>query len=150
MLRVVSLLLAFWFFSANPALAAKWLAITRTEDSSIFLDAESVRRDGAHMRAWFLWDYANVKEMEGPAHQAYVSVKSVSLFDCRKKQRAVVEAFYYAQRLGVGRPVGKAIMPARKITFDDVIPGTVGELMLNAVCEPNHRGERQFSQSREL
>ena len=135
--RRVSLLRAFVY--STPTVGADWVVVHMTDDYAVYIDAAGIRFRPHETRAWFLWNYAHPQTMEGPARTRYFSVKSLALIDCERRRRAILKAYYYREPLGIGPVVGSATS-SKRVVFDDVIPDTVGDMMIIAACETRHEG----------
>jgi len=111
--------------AAAPAFAADWIYVTTDVNGAvIYYDADTIQRSGDQITVWRKWDHSRdktVKERE---------TKSRSRYDCAERTITLLTYINYF-------PDGKVetdTYPTYRQTAVPVIPETVGEEMLNAVC----------------
>lgn len=97
-----------------------------------YLDANTIRREGAMVRIWALDDYKK-PQTDLEHKKPYRSVRAHWVFDCSKRLSDVVAAFYHADAMGEGDVVESGA-PAER-SWDKVAPGSVGELMYKVACQ---------------
>jgi hypothetical protein len=113
-----------------PAIAAEWVEIEQSHDSIMYVDKQSIIKDGKYRKAWFKFVYSEPKPISTYDSRTYDSAKVLWYYDCATKKHAVAQDLSY---LG-GEVVESS---ARKITADlflDVTPDTLGESGYNTTC----------------
>lgn len=126
-----TLLLVALLFAALPV-QAEFAKYFEDEELVAYLDANTIRREGAMVRMWGLDDYKKPQnDLENK--KPYRSVRAHWVFDCSKRLSDVVAAFYHADAMGEGDVVDSGAPTER--SWDKVAPGSVGELMYKVACQ---------------
>lgn len=86
------------------------------------------------MKAWFMFSYDSEKTQRAYPFKKYQSGKQLNNFKCREKSSAVVQGVYYSKEYGTGEVVDSESIDPAKVRYDDVVPDTIGEAMLDAAC----------------
>lgn len=110
---------------------AEWTWVGGGGDGSdIYMDLESVRRDGEKVK---LWTMQNFKPSSGKIKPKYLSNKSYWEFDCKQELARIPGITIYSGKKGSGSivesdyNVNKAWLP--------VPPGTIGQMIFDAGCD---------------
>ncbi len=115
------------------ACAACWEEIAKTsKEDIVFLDKCSISLDGKYKKAWIKWENKEQKNVEDdylPKKMADSS-KTLYYFDCAKKQSTIIQNIYYYH----DSAVKSLSINIKEASFDEVIPDTVGEAILEAAC----------------
>ena len=111
---------------AAPASASSWIKLGRTSTGGIlFIDTESLNTSGDHTDAWFKIDQTadqTTKDREA---------KQMMRFRCRSKQVATMSVISYGAD---GRITYSKSTPEFMLSFEPLVPDTVGETMSMAAC----------------
>lgn len=118
-----AVLMALLVLAACPV-SAEWLKMGEVPDAVLYIDAASVRVDGAFSTLTTLDDL----KVAGPGGE--LSMKFLREFDCKKKRVRVVDASAFSGTMGTGRVLGSE----GGGRWNDVVPGTTGEDILRFVC----------------
>jgi hypothetical protein len=95
-----------------------------------FIHRPTVRRTEAHRDAWVLTNFVKPKKTD--AGRSYRSIKSLRRFDCKKRTMQILSATAYEHLQGAGHSVDSE---GRDDALESIIPGTVGDFLLLAVCK---------------
>ena len=143
-----SLLLSVTLFSAtagwaqaspgnNWTVGPEWRLLGGSNASSVYINRSQPIREGAYLKAWFLWTYNEQKTFKPGI--AYNSSKSLDLFDCKSRTTATRQFLMYLNVAGVGDPVQTTVFNKDELNFQDPPPGSIGETILESVCgKPKH------------
>ena len=108
---------------------SNWLYVGSTEEKSIFLRKNYISKNYSEIKIWVKMDYS-FKTIKGKKYNN-VQAKLFYTFNCKTKT-IQCEQFAYYNSSG-------SIIQKNDITFYDpeqvVTPDSLGELMLNKVCE---------------
>lgn len=123
LLRTLALAaLALGFAGAAPA---AWVSLGESESTTYYLDADTVRTEGARRRVWRLFD---LKEERNGVR----SGKALIEIDCRRDTYRYLKTMYYSEGMGTGKYVGgRGEHPPEHIA-----PGTMIGQLATRVCEP--------------
>lgn len=111
---------------AAPAAGAAWAAIGESASTAYYLDADSVRAEGARRRVWRLFD---LKEARGDGVR---SGKALIDIDCDGGTYRYLKTLYYSEPMGRGRYLGGG-GEHRK---EHIAPGTMIAQLATLVCQP--------------
>lgn len=123
------LLLAAALALASCGVAAAWVPIGESESTSYYLDADSVRSEGAHRRVWRLFEYK-----EQP-REGVRSGKALIDIDCRAGTYRYLKTIYYPEAMGQGKSLGGRGEHRKEY----IAPGTMIGQLANLVCQPAAR-----------
>lgn len=131
-MKYIGLILMFF---AQGALASNWKPIPNTKPNSTFVDVSSIAQVGKYRKAWFLWT-AEAEE-DGNAYsnfKKYKSTRSLNYYSCDERTSGTWQTLFYSDTQGSGDYLGRWAPLPRDINYLDVAPDTLGEVMLEYVC----------------
>lgn len=124
--HLLSLAICLSCFAAE---AANWVKIAQTEKVSYSVDANSIVKTDKVRRAWILEDGHDGRNMF-----VYGSRLQLGVFNCAEKSMAVKQYVLYVEGNAKGPSVGERIYKDSELEFSQVVPESVGELLLKTVC----------------
>ena len=126
-MRKITLLLALVFtvtFS-SPSFA-DWTEVDKNVSGDTFyVDFERIRKHGGYVYFWYLSDLLK------PIERGILSAKTYKQGDCKLFRYKDLSVFWHKEPMGGG--TGKPYTPPDKWYYPP--PDTVGETILNKVCE---------------
>ncbi len=125
-----------WVFAlmSAAAQAQSWVSTGATERGELFLDVASIRPHGQFMKAWTRYALKHQATSTGYPVYSYMSSKSLDYYDCKNGSVATKQTIYYADSSGTGPITHGYGFRDAQLDFQDPIPGTIGEWLLNRVC----------------
>lgn len=123
---------------SEASFASNWKPIPNTVPNSTFVDASSIAPIGKYRKAWFL--SSEEMEKDGNAYTSfkkYRSTKSLNYYSCEERTTASLQRLFYSESQGTGEYLGSWAAPSKNVNYLDVAPDTVGEAMLEYVCNFN-------------
>ena len=112
--------------AATPAFAVNWVYVgARSSGTDFYYDADTIVRSGNQVTVWEKWDHSRdktYKEREQRVRYRY---------DCAERTSTLLHAIIYYPD-GTSRAVTFATYEQET---EPLAPGTVGEAVLEAVCE---------------
>ena len=122
------LIVSFWLLPVL-ANAACWEKFATSKDESIyFIDACSIAVDGIYKKAWFKTEL-QIPE-ENSDGKTYDSTKKLYYFNCKNRKSALAQFTHYY----IDNVVNSASTKLEKNAFDEVVPDSIGEAMLERAC----------------
>jgi hypothetical protein len=121
----VSCLIAFLLVVA-PAAWAGWEEIASRDGQALFIDQETIRRDGSLRRVWTLCSYA------APNADGALSTKSLIEYDCADRRYRILTISAHEECMGEGRTLH--VEAALDPWWRDIVPGTVAAKVHRQVC----------------
>ena len=111
--------------AATPAFAANWVYITSVKSGTFhYYDADTIRRSGNYVTVWEKRDHSFDKTVK--ARETKTQIR----FNCAERTLTVLDFTKYY-------PDGKTettTVPRYQHEVQSVIPDTIGETILKAVC----------------
>jgi hypothetical protein len=117
------------------AQAANWQFVIGSSDGNSFfeIDVGSIAKvDGATRKAWYRESLIKAQRVSAST-PLYKEIKVLTHFRCAERTSANAQFIYYSE---TGNVVYSSVTAREDMSFADVIPDSVGEAMLNAVCAP--------------
>ncbi len=116
--------------TATPAFAVKWVYITSSESGTdIYYDADTISRAGEQVIVWERWDHLRDK-----THKEREQ-KTRFQYDCEQRTSTILNIIlYYPNKTNKSYTWEKYEQKA-----DPIIPDTVGEAKLEAICAATAR-----------
>ncbi|WP_157639452.1 surface-adhesin E family protein [Burkholderia ubonensis] len=134
--KIIATLLAAGILVSPALFASDWRYLSSTENTTVSLDVQSVHFKGAVAKAWILSDYDPPTTLQrGYTSLSASSSKALYFFDCDSDTSAVAEYVYASGKGGNGAVVESWNIPSsQRLEFSEVVPDSIGEAMLRAVC----------------
>jgi len=115
--------------------AAKWATVAGNPEVSVFVDVDSIRRDGDQVRTWLKWQWnspQNVPDSYPP--KTYLMERQLQVSDCRQGTLAIAQGVRYSDKDGVDA-VSSYAVDQKHWQFSDVVPETIGETIVQFACK---------------
>lgn len=103
MFRIALLLLM-----ATGSAWADWVAIGKSSDFTMYVDPQSLRRNGNIASAWIMGDYVKTQKKRFPPPIGWVdfdSIKELKNFDCNKGMHRTDKTVIMSGKLAKGDPL---------------------------------------------
>jgi hypothetical protein len=130
----LTLPLAFWFLitllvlSSGPA-CAEWVrALNNQTDPTLYVDSDTIRRDGTVVKWWELLDYKTVQTVAGIS---FLSMKVLREYDCAGEQIRVLAMADFSDNMATGRVVFSDFTQSNWVP---VQPESKGQALWKAAC----------------
>jgi len=121
---IVGLAVTSW----TPAYAASWIYVGTTDDNSVkYYDADTLRRSGSQVTVWQKLDYARNKKV-----RARMSL-TLQRYDCVNRTFTSLSSTDYFSDGSSHSTTWRTF----EQEANPVIPESIGEATLNAVCSAN-------------
>lgn len=118
---------------SSVTVSAEWRLVGKTDTQSVFIRRGPMMREGNFLKSWTLWVFQGQRLLRDGV--AYNSLKSLDLYDCKNNTFAIRQSVYYLNVAGEGNPVRSITYNAQESTFEDYVPGTIGEKVFETVCK---------------
>lgn len=115
MLMVLILLMP----TSTNVLAEKWIAVSKEDRYTIYIDTDSLHKGGKGTKAWTLWDYKDAQEIAGVG---FSSMKQLNEFNCNAPSLTIRHMESYSGHMGKGHTVRTFATPE---SWEPVFPETV-------------------------
>lgn len=116
--------------------AAKWVSVAGNDDATVFVDIDSIRREGSQVKTWLKWQWTSAKEVPGsyPAKTYFVE-RQLQISDCKQRTLAIAQGVQYSDKEGV-EVVDSYTIDKKNWQFSEVVPETIGESLVLFACKP--------------
>lgn len=130
----LTLPLAFWFLitllvlSSGPAYAEFVKALNNQTDPTLYVDSDTIRRNGTVVRWWELLDYTTVQTVAGIS---FFSMTVQREYDCTGEQIRVLAMADFSGNMANGKVVFSDFTPSNWVP---VQPESTGQTLWKAAC----------------
>ncbi len=127
--------LGLWFLitllvlSSGPAYAEWWVrALNNQTDPTLYVDSDTIRRNGTVVKWWELLDYKTVQTVAGIS---FLSMKVLREYDCAGEQIRVLAMADFSGNMANGKVVFTDFAQSNWVP---VQPESRGQTLWNAAC----------------
>lgn len=110
----------------------QWRMIQSVEKVDVYVDRKPAIKDGMMLKSWSLWVYKDGRTTR--QGESYLSAKQLNIFNCRSRTSATRQSVSYPDIAGRGTPVNSFSLSDGDIQFEDSIPNSLGEALVDAAC----------------
>jgi hypothetical protein len=123
------LLITLLVLSSGPAYG-EWVSVYSNDqdDMTIYLDPDTIRREGDLVKIWGLYDYKTARTAAGISH---LSLKNQSEYDCTEERTRMLAFTEFSGNMGKGDVV---FSNSDEQKWKPVAPGSVGQTLWKAAC----------------
>nr|WP_175800916.1 surface-adhesin E family protein [Burkholderia anthina] len=124
---------------ANSATAADWQSVSGVwaKGAAFSIDRSTIDHAGKLTKVWVKASFDTPQRYRsGNESRVYQSAISQYVFDCRSRQVAIVQSVTYDRPDGDGTPVESKKYPNPVKDMSEVVPGSIGAGLMQAVCRP--------------
>lgn len=121
---------------AGSAFSADWQPLRGMPGppGAVVIDESSIVPVGEMVKFWTMTTSRAPRTMADG--RPYTSLKTLSIVDCTRRQHSLREMVYYGDAGGEGEILQhRKYLPA-EAPFQEIVPGSVAELMLEHACRP--------------
>ena len=96
------------FLLVTQSAWADWVAIGKASDFTMYVDPQSLRRNGNVANAWIMGDYVKTQKKRFPPPVLWVefdSIKELKYFDCSKGMHRTEKTVIMSGKFGKGDPL---------------------------------------------
>lgn len=121
-------LITLLLLSGGPVYA-EWVNLGGSTTATLYVDPETIRRNGNFVKMWILFDY---KAIYINAGKSSWSLKAQSEFDCAEEQVRVLAQYEFSGPMGQGEIVDSDSNPHKS---EPVMPGSFGQTEWKFACK---------------
>lgn len=111
-------------------LMAKWTPISTDGDSTIYVDRQTIKKQGNQVKIWALYDHKFIQRF---SWNSYHSLKILYLFDCKTDYGSVLADHTYSGNMGAGA-VTYSDVPYYPTWFP-IVPDSIVETLWKTACK---------------
>ena len=109
---------------------AEWLIVGIMQDgTSVYIDSESLHRQGNVVKMWALFDSSGMKVMDGISSR---SMRAQFQIDCDQERYRSLAVTRFSGSMATGKVVSNA---AGKGKWSPVAPKSVAKMLMNSQCK---------------
>lgn len=112
----------------SAAALAQYHPLFGNSSRSVFLDTQTVTREGNLLTAWTLWQFAS-RRFLGETEHSYDAFKSQETYDCETRRYQAKRVHYFLR----GSPLGSSHNTSTG-EWKEPVPGSAAASLVNAVC----------------
>jgi hypothetical protein len=121
--------LALMLAIASTGAMADWIAVSKDDNSTFYVDDSTIQMKGEKIKMWGLFDF---KTEQVVGRYRYLSQMTQYEFDCKKKLRRDFYSWYHSMHMGGGDVVYTINQPDEK--WSPIVSGSDAEIMRKIVC----------------
>ncbi|MFZ4537723.1 surface-adhesin E family protein [Propionivibrio sp.] len=123
-------LFVLFTFLLVGSVRAEWVQLGRTDSFRIYLDQNSIQKNGDSAQILQLIDFTTAQWAD--AQTVVGSIKSLVEYDCSQPRFRTLAGEAYSERMGDGRVVANE--PVNNPQWESVEPGSTPEKMRQIAC----------------
>jgi surface-adhesin protein E len=123
------LMITLLVLSSGPVYAA-WMLTSGNDEAGlkVYIDPDSIRRNGDLAKMWQLLDYKTVQTVAG---DSLLSMKRFSEYDCATKRTRMLGYTWFSGNMGGG----KVVFSAPEVQqWEPVVPRSINQTLWKAAC----------------
>jgi hypothetical protein len=124
--------LALMLAIASNGAMADWIAVSKDDNSTFYVDNSSIQMEGDKIKIWGLFDF---KAEQVVGRYRYQSQMTQYEFDCEKKQRRNIYSWFHSMHMGGGDVVYTIDQPDDK--WSPIVSGSDAEIVSKIACAKN-------------
>ena len=128
-------LLGFWslitllFLNSVPAYA-EWVAIEETPGlRTVYVDPDTIRRDGNLVTLWLLMDFKWMQGNRSPSR--FLSTKTQKQYDCAEKRLRLLAFTEFSRNMGTGIPADGYVDKGNWVRVE---PDSISQALWEVAC----------------
>jgi len=125
--KQVNKILMVLILISTPA-AAEWTMIQTGDNENVYVDFDTLQKNGALVTVSTLNDYNFVQQKKE------LSTQFTELHDCKHKKFKALSISYYSENMAKGNVIEASSFNEPEIAWSDVVNYSVGELKANIIC----------------
>lgn len=114
---------------SNSPAYAEWVNIGDTDEFTMYIDRDMIRRRGNLVKMWNLNDYKNIQT--GKMGKSYLSSIEQYEYDCAEEQLRLLALTDFSSKMGRGVVVAFGLDPTK---WKPVLPGGAGQAKWKIAC----------------
>ncbi len=119
---------------AESSIAADWVKVISKDDTTVFVDMQSLRRTDSKVKVWEKWVFEGDQEIEG-TKKSFRSAKLFKAYHCAEGTALLLEANMYADHDAKSKELYSQSYPDTPSGYNKILPETVGEVIFTYVCK---------------
>jgi hypothetical protein len=116
---------------SGPAYS-EWMSLFATEEGTVYVDRDTVRRKGELVKMWYLFDFKVARTVGGDSN---LSSKLQIEFDCGEERMRKLASTYFSGNMGSGKANYTISDPSK---WAPVEPASTGEALWKVACGAGH------------
>lgn len=122
------LLMIFLVLISGPAYA-EWVSVGESDlGATVYVDRDTIRRNGNLVKMWELYDFKTVQTVAG---KSLLSSKSQRQYDCTEERHRLLTFMDFSGNMGRGNVVYSNSV---EDNWEPVAPETVGQSLWEVAC----------------
>jgi hypothetical protein len=116
-------------------MAATWVSVAGNDDVEVFVDTDSIRKNGNRVKTWLKFQWVKSQNVPGSyPTKLYRSERQLQVSDCRDRTLAIAQGVFYGDMDGTNA-VGSYTNSENSWSFSEAAPETIGETLINFACK---------------
>lgn len=132
-ISIISILFSIVF--STSASAAKWVEVGGSESVTVFVDKDSLRRNGNRVKSWLKWEWSKPVDVPNVFPVKFYQLeRQLQVSDCQSNMLAIAQGIRYVDSTG-NEVVDSYTFSEKQWRFTEAAPETLGESIIKFVCK---------------
>ena len=120
----------------SPASAGEptWVTVGQGEGFTDFVDADSIGIRAGRLTAWTLTSFTAPQHSEQLSFQPYLSVTTLSMYDCSGHRTAALDMSFYTEAVAQGEVLKTLTVNPASVVVNRATPGSLAQTEIETVC----------------
>jgi hypothetical protein len=120
----------------NPASAGEiaWVAVGQGEGFTDYVDVSSIGIRAGRLTAWTLTSFTAPQHSEQLSLQPYLSVTTLSMYDCSGHRTAALDMSFYTEAVAHGEVLKTLTVSPASVVVNRAAPGSLALTEIDTVC----------------
>jgi hypothetical protein len=127
---VASWILITFLTLSSGAAYAEWVLTSGDDEAglAVYVDPDSIRRNGNLAKMWQLYDYKTVQTVAG---DSLLSIKRFNEYDCTEERTRMLGYTWFLGNMGTGKVVYST---TEKLQWESVAPRSINHTLWKVAC----------------
>ena len=122
--------IALLALSSGPAYAELVAVAKSANNATIYIDSETISRNGELVELWFIFDYKRPRLLDKDVH--YLSMKRHYQFDCASEYSRLLATTFFLSNMGKGHVLDDIV---KEDKWRSVSADGFGRTMMESACK---------------
>ena len=110
---------------------AELVAVAKTaENATIYIDTETISRNGEQVKLWFIFDYKRPRRLDSDVY--YLSMRRHYQYKCESEYSRLLATTFFSSNMGKGHVLDNIV---KEDKWRSVPPDGVGRTLMKSACK---------------
>ena len=125
-----TIVLSLLLLSSGPAYAELVAVAQSANNATIYMDSETISRNGEMVELWFIFDYKRPRRLDNDVY--YLSMKRHYQYDCANEWSRLLATTFFLNNMGKGHVLDDIV---KEDKWRSVAADGFGRTMMESACK---------------